>query len=149
MNDDAFRDALGRALRRLEASDRYESEVRAALSKDDPEVVERVLDYLRTHRFLNDARTTANAVERNTGRRALGDARMVERLVARGADEAEVAAALAEAEDESVRIDTILTTKYKPTDDPAKAGRFLFGRGFSEEAIDSALERYFVREETP
>lgn len=143
MHDVAFQDALGRALKRLRTSDRYESEVRTALHRHPAEIVDRVVAYLREHRLLDDARTTSHAVESNVGRRAVGDALLADRLVARGADEATISQALNEAESEASRIEAILTTKYKPTDDRAKAARFLYGRGFSEEAIESAIERYF------
>jgi SOS response regulatory protein OraA/RecX len=149
MDEEAFRNALARALKRLQTSDRFESEVRAALHRYDLDVVERVVEYLRRHRLLDDARTTENAVETNVGRRAVGDALLVDRLVARGADESLVAEVLQEAEPEAARIDAILRAKYQPTDDPAKAGRFLYGRGFSEEAIGAALEAYFERREPP
>jgi regulatory protein len=143
MHDAAFQDALGRALKRLQTSDRYESEVRATLRRFPADVVERVVAYLRQHRLLDDERTTHQAVEVNTGRRAVGDALLADRLVARGADENLVAQALTEAETEADRIDAILRAKYQPTDNRMKAGRFLFSRGFSEEAIESALDRYF------
>lgn len=143
MQDAAFQDALGRALKRLQTSDRYESEVRAALRRHQPDVVERVVAYLREHRLLDDERTTRHAIEVNTGRRAVGDALLADRLVARGANEDAVADALTESESEAERIDAILRTKYQPTDNRMKAGRFLYGRGFSEDAIESALERYF------
>lgn len=143
MQDAAFQDALGRALKRLQASDRYESEVRVTLRRFPADVVERVVAYLRQHRLLDDERTTTHAVEINTGRRAVGDALLADRLLARGADEDAVAQALTEAESEADRIDAILRAKYQPTDDRMKAGRFLFSRGFSEDAIESALERYF------
>ena len=144
MNEEAFRDALGRALRRLETSDRFESEVRDALRRFEPAVVDRVVAYLREHRLLDDARTAVHAVEINRGRRAVGDALLADRLVARGADEQVVTSALAEAESEDELIEAILKAKYRPTDPSAKAGRFLYSRGFSEEAIESALEKYFV-----
>lgn len=143
MHDAAFQDALGRALKRLQTSDRYESEVRAVLRRHKADVVERVVAYLREHRLLDDERTTVHAVEINTGRRAVGDALLADRLLARGADEVLVSRVLTEAESEANRIDAILQAKYKPTDDRMKAARFLFGRGFSEESIESAIERYF------
>lgn len=146
MHDAAFQDALGRALKRLQSSDRYESEVRKALRRHNAEIVERVVAYLREHRLIDDERTTVHAVEVNAGRRAVGDALLADRLIARGAKEETVAEVLKEAESEASRIEAILTAKYKPTDDRIKAARFLFGRGFSEEAIESAIEGYF---ETP
>ncbi len=147
MDEAAYQEALGKALKRLRASDRFESEVRGALRRYDVEVVEAVVAYLHRHRLLDDVRTMATAVELNAGRRAVGDAMLVDRLVKRGADEELVAARLEEATPEGERIDALLRAKYRPSDDPAKAGRFLFGRGFSEEAIESALERYFERRE--
>jgi len=147
MEEVDYKAALGLALRRIETSDRFESEVRDALRRYSPDIVDRVVAYLHEKRFLNDSRTLDQAVERNAGRRALGDALLKERLVRRGADEAMVEARLAETGSEAERIDALLAAKYQPHDDPARAGRFLYGRGFSEDAIREALERYFVHRE--
>lgn len=147
MDDAEYQAALAIALKKLHAADRFESEVRRALSKFSPETVDRVVATLAAKRFVNDGRTLGEAVDRNTGKRALGDALLKDRLIARGASETAVEEQLAQAAPESERIREILRAKYQPTDSPAKAGRFLFGRGFSEDAIESALEEYFVRNE--
>lgn len=144
MGDSAFQDALVTALRRLKTSDRLESEVRAALIRFPVEVVDAVVLHLRSRKFIDDMRVVSRTVEANSGRRAVGDALLADRLTQRGADERLVAERLQSAEDEATRIDTLLKSKYLPTDDFRKAARFLGGRGFSEDAIASGLERYFV-----
>lgn len=147
MNVEAYSEALKKALKRLQTSDRYESEVRSALSGFEADIVNRVVAELHARRYLDDARTTRHMVESNAGRRAVGDHRLRERLERRGASDSDLAAALSEAQSEADRIDEILQTKYSPEDDPAKAGRFLYGRGFSEEAIEAGLSRYFGERE--
>ena len=143
MQGDAYETALAKALKRLQTSDRFESEVRFALQGHDADVVERVVEELHRRRYLNDVRTAHHVVEANSGRRAVGDAVLRQRLERRGAPEEAVETALETSIPESERIDAVLSAKYRPTDDPAKAGRFLFSRGFSEDAIESALGRYF------
>lgn len=148
MGGDAYQEALQKALKRLQTSDRFESEVRATLNAYPAETVDAVVAELHRRRYLNDERTTRGVVESNIGKRALGDAALRARLEKRGADDASVEAAMAEAPSEEERIDAILQAKYRPEDSPAKAGRFLFGRGFSEDAISSALSRFFGERET-
>lgn len=147
MEDGAYREALGIAIRRLETSDRFESEVRTALRRFPEDIVSRVVAELTQRGFLNDGRTLSGVVARNQGRRAVGDALLTERLARKGIDEASVQDALIDALPEPERIREILIRKYQPTDDPAKAGRFLYSRGFSEDAIESALADYFTSRE--
>lgn len=143
---DEYEAALTAALRRLQASDRYESEVRRALSKYPSRTVDRVVAYLQENRLLDDERTTQMVVEFNEGRRAIGVERLRATLEQRGApDELIENAVAATAQGDAERADLLLTTKF-PTpvvQDRAKAGRFLYGRGFTEETIEDALERHF------
>lgn len=143
MTETAFQDALATALKRLKTSDRLESEVRQSLAKYPAPIVEQVVSYLRQRKFIDDERFVARSVEGNTGKRAIGDALITDRLTRRGADESLVVEIVKTSEDEPTRIDTLLRGKFKPTDDFRKAARFLGGRGFSEEAIESGIERYF------
>lgn len=145
MSDD-YQAALAVALRRLEASDRFESEVRRALSRYRADVVERVLSYLREKRLLDETRTVRAAVEFNEGRRAIGADRIRATLERRGAPETLVEEAVTQtAEGDSERADDLLKSRYSEArrEDRAKAGRFLYGRGFSEETIESALDSHF------
>lgn len=143
---DDYSAALGVALKRLEASDRYEAEVRKALTKYDPDVVERVVQYLHGQRFLDDRRTTEHVVERNEGRSAVGTERLRANLERRGAPETLIDVAVAEAaESEPERARAVLAAKFRDPQpsDRAKAGRFLYARGFSEEVIESCLDQLF------
>lgn len=143
---DEYSAALGVALRRLETSDRYEAEVRKALSKFDSDVVERVVQYLHGQRFLDDRRTTEHVVDRNEGRSAIGAERLRANLERRGAPEALIDAVVADAaESEPDRARAVLAAKYREPkpEDRAKAGRFLYARGFTEEVIESCLDQFF------
>jgi SOS response regulatory protein OraA/RecX len=145
MSDD-FQAALAVALRRLETSDRFESEVRRALSRYDEPVVERVLSYLRERRFLDERRTVENAVVFNEGRRAVGAEKIRATLERRGAPEDLLQEAVSQtAQGDAARADALLAARYPEPkrEDRVKAGRFLYGRGFGEETIESALERHF------
>lgn len=146
---DEYRAALSTALKKLEASDRFESEVRKALSRYAPETVEQVVAYLKEKRFLNDERSAATVVEINQGRRAVGTYRLRQKLSQRGASEETVAAAIAAAaEEEPARADAVLAGKFRDPkpEDRAKAGRFLYSRGFGVDVIEAALDRFFTSE---
>lgn len=143
---DEFEAALATALRRLEASDRFESEVRRALSRHRAETVEQVLDYLRRNRLLNDERTAQNLLDLNQGRRAVGAEGLRATLERRGApDEIVEEAVAASASDDPQRARELLLTKFASRDpkEMAKAGRFLYSRGFEEDLIRTALEEHF------
>ncbi len=143
MTDD-FNTALALALRKLGQSDRFESEIRTLLKAYDPGTVEEVVTHLKEKRLLNDNKTIQNLNERNTGRRAVGKEKLRAQLERRGAPEESIDAALASSEEgEPERMDEVLRSRFKPTDSRAKAARFLFSRGFPEESIESALERFF------
>ncbi len=141
-----MKEALADAMRRLEKAERTAAELRAALLKaHDPESVEAALDWLSARRMLSDERAAEATVRpRAAGRRAEGDARLRQRLEARGATAEAIDQTLAEAPDEAQRMHDVLAAKFRPeTAQRAKAGRFLLSRGFDEDAVDGALDRYF------
>jgi SOS response regulatory protein OraA/RecX len=80
-----------------------------------------------------------------TGRRAAGIEKLRAELKSRGAPENIIEECLAEISptDQREAMRQALSAKYKPTDDRARAGRFLIGRGFAEEDIESALNDFF------
>ena len=139
-------DALADALRRLKTAERTVAELRAALlPKHGEEATEAALADLAAKRLLSESRAAEATVRpRAQGRRAEGDARLRERLERRGTDPEAVEKALAEAPDETSRMQDALAAKFRPEgNERAKAGRFLLSRGFDEEAVDGALDRFF------
>src|SRR5437870_4990907 len=132
---DEYDAALAVALRRLHASEKFEVELRSALGKFDAEIVDRVIEFLKDRGFVDDERTAKNQSERRTGKRAVGRGRLVDELTGRGATVETVERNLpSDCGDESDRIMEALAAKYGPNDSRARAARFLFARGFSEEA---------------
>jgi len=145
MSDD-FQAALVVALRRLATSDRFESEVRLALAGYQESTVEEVIAHLREKRILNDRRVTDSVLRQNEGRRAVGAERLRAKLEARGAPEEEIDAAIESArESEPERASGLLLAKFpgRMEVDRARAGRFLFSRGFDVDVIESALTQHF------
>ena len=145
MSDD-FQAALAVALRRLETSDRYEAEVRKALGRYSSATVEKVLSYLKEKRFLDDARTTETVLQFNEGKRAVGVEKVRQKLESRGAPEGLLHRAVTvTANGDAERAELLLKTRYADAkmEDRAKAGRFLYSRGFREETIESVLEGHF------
>lgn len=145
MSDD-FQDALALALRRLSASDRFESEVRSALGEYEASTVDEVIRHLRERRILNDRRLTDNLVRQNEGRKAVGSDRLRAKLEARGAPDLEIEEAIVKArESEPDRAVNLLLAKFpgRMEEDRARAGRFLFSRGFDVDVIEGALNQHF------
>jgi len=142
MSDD-YEEALAIALRRLQASDRFEAEIRKALARFSDSTVDRVVVYLRGQRFLNDERVTARYIEGNVGRRAVGTERLRSRLLAKGAPPEVLEQA--DTGNDVERALSALAGKFRDPSpsDRGRAGRFLFGRGFGEDDVESALAQYF------
>lgn len=132
---DNFASALEKALHRLKNSDQFESDIRSCLSDTSPEVVDEVIAHLRAKGILNDARAAHQVLTRYSGKKALGRLGLMERQVAPEFLPNDV--------EEQERLWELLTTKFRASDSPMKAGRFLFSRGFRDEDIDAALDRYF------
>jgi len=145
---DEYEEALAIALKRLQASDRLEADIRKALARFSTPTVDRVVAYLQKQRFLDDARGVSTVVERNVGRRAVGSERLRERLEAKGAP-ADVVAGVESGVSDLERALSVLEGKFRDRSpsDRGRAGRFLFGRGFSEDDVESALDRHFGSDE--
>jgi len=142
-----FQSALAVALRRLQTSDRFESEVRRSLTGFGDEIVEQVVRHLRDKRILNDRRVVDAVVERNVGRGAVGADRLRAKLESRGAPAPEIEIAVASAgEMEPELAFNLLAAKFpgRMESDRPRAGRFLFSRGFDEDVVESTLNRYFA-----
>jgi len=142
--------ALADALRRLKTAERTEAELRKSLLvKHSDEDVEAALVWLKGQRLLSETRAVEATVRpRSTGRRAEGDDRLRARLEARGADDTAAEQALADLPDEESRMQEALSAKFSPEEpgQKGKAGRFLLSRGFDEEGVESALDRFFLGE---
>ena len=145
MSDPTYKEALELALRKIGTRDRFEAEVRSFLSEFSPDIVERVIQFLKDRRIINDTRTTQNLIERQTGKRLVGIERLRAELLERGAPEETVEAVLSSKslEGESQRMLDALEAKFSPEDSRAKAARFLFSRGFPEDEIEGVLDRFF------
>jgi regulatory protein len=143
--------ALKKALSALQQRDRFEAEIRILLQKAhfEEHSVEKVVWYLKERRYINDRRTIINEIERRSERRAIGREKLRTELLARGASETELDELLSSGSDER-ELDaalSLLKSKYKPTDDRRKGGRFLYGRGYSEDTIEQAIDRFFGSDE--
>ena len=144
MNDESYQAALGLALRKIHTKERFEAEVRRFLADFPDDTVERVIEFLKGRRIICDSRTTQNLIERSSGKRAVGIGKIRTELIERGAPEETVESVLNGHEfDEQAQMLQLLEKKYSPTDSRPKAARFLFSRGFSEEEIESVLDRFF------
>ncbi len=137
---DEFKCALERALKKLQTSERFESEVRACLASFDPEIVDQVVAHLSQRRLLSDQRAAEQAVVNRSGRKAVGRERLLQELEKRGAPAGVIGAVLPS--DDRVRLRELLQSKFPPTVERAKAGRFLYSRGFTEDDIEAELDAY-------
>lgn len=142
-----FDTALGLALKRLQRSDVFASEIEALLTAKgfDGDAVEQVISHLSRRRMIDDRRTIQNLVEQGSGKRATGKEKLRADLLKRGAPENLVDECLAglSDEDELERMTVTLKARCKLTDSRAKGARLLLARGFSEESIERALDGFF------
>ncbi len=141
--------ALEVAYAALAKKDLFEAEIRALLIRKafGEEVVEAVLLRLRERKLVDDARTAAKLAALRTGKRAVGVEKLRALLLQRGVSESDVDHLMPEREPES-DLDAAmaaLMARFKPgsVPSPAQAGRFLAGRGFGEETVQSCLEAFF------
>ena len=133
------------ALKKLRAKDRFESEIRGFLEDFPAEIIESVIQILKERRIIEDTRTTINLVERNSGKRSIGQEKLCAELLERGAPEETIHTALrSSSANEGENILDVLSAKFLPERfERAKAARYLFSRGFKEDDIESALDRFF------
>jgi regulatory protein len=142
-----FEKALGLALKRLRLSDKLEAELLKALVMGgfSTETATFVLSFLKDRKLISDRRTIENHIEKRSGRRSIGQEKIRAELLERGAPEELVEECLANADvgDEAGRAVQALRAKYAQEVERGKAGRFLASRGFGEELIETALDRFF------
>ena len=136
---------LSAAAKFLAHRDRLESEVRRHLVEKgfDASNVESVVQFLIERKLINDNKTTQSLIESRSGKRSVGIEKLRAELERLGAPEDVIESNLAAmSQSEPERALAALTPKYKLGADRGKAGRFLFSRGFSEEAIETALDAF-------
>lgn len=140
-------DALKAALRWLAQRELSVAALRKRLQAKgfDPDEVYAAIEWLSSQRILDDARLAERiAAPKSDSRNAMGRAKTRERLERAGVDPETVEAALAGTgdEDELRAMAALLAKKYPGGADPGKANRFLASRGFEEDLIATALERW-------
>lgn len=130
--------------------DWYEAEVREKLLYKgyEQDVCDVVVTFLRERRILNDERTLQSALERTSGRRAMGKEKLEAVARVRGAPESAIEQILGaySEEDERVAMLDLLRLKYARSGKRAQAARFLLSRGFSEDLLESVLDAYFIED---
>jgi SOS response regulatory protein OraA/RecX len=143
--DELYRAALDVALKKIKTKDRFEAEVRLFLAEFPTTVSDRAISFLKDRRIIDDTKTTSSLIERYSGKRAIGLEKLRAELQERGAPEETINAVLGELLlEERQRMNDALTAKFSPeSGSRAKAARFLYSRGFSEEEIEGALDRFF------
>ena len=144
--DPMLHSALLSALRILKRQDLTILEVRARLDCNfDLSTVEETVKFLTNHRLLDDLRYARNAIERNDGKRAIGDQALRDKLESRGVPSEVIDALMSEVDqDELSRALVLVDAKFSGTGSPGRVARFLSSRGFSDETIESILERITV-----
>jgi SOS response regulatory protein OraA/RecX len=138
---DRFNEAYAVALNYLKARDRLESEILKTLeAKGYGEEAPEVLDRLRKQGVANDRRVAEAIIRGREGRKAIGADLLRHKLLEKGVP-ADLVEELLPEQDESESAYLALVAKHGTEVPRARAGRFLASRGFSEEAIESALDR--------
>lgn len=124
--------ALKITLRALKRKDLFEAEIRALLSKNGLEIhADDVTQTLREKLNWSDEKVTKAYLERS---KTKGAERISAELEQRGAV-VDIAF-----KDEPARARLLLADKFGETYNPAKAFRFLRGRGFSEETCEEVVQ---------
>ena len=146
---DAFPDALQAALARLRSRERFSGEVQAWLLEKgfESEVVERVLSHLVSRRLLSDERALAAFAARRSGKRSVGPEILRAELLMHGAPEALIESHLTQQFPGETEAALEALVSSRKNMNRAQAGRFLIGRGFSEETVESVLSRRFLEEQ--
>jgi len=137
-----FNEALQLALKELAKGDRFAEEVRGVLERREfaMDVANEVLEHLTRKGLLNEKRATEAVLRRYSGKRAVGPEKIKQMLARRGAPMETAEVLLTERSGAQVdEIVGLLKIKFPAGATADRAGRFLYSRGFSEEAIASAL----------
>ena len=109
------------------------------------DVVAETVEFLTKNRLLDDLRFARNAVERNAGKRAIGDQALRDKLESRGVPVEVIDELMIEVDqDELSRAKVLVDAKFSGSQSPGRVARFLSSRGFSDDTIESILERISV-----
>lgn len=147
--DGVRREAMARAGRLLAARPRSEVELRARLTDAgfEPEIVESVVERLRTLGLVDDAAFALQWVQERAGRKKVSPRVLLHELQAKGIDREVAEAALAQAAVDEVAQATELASRYvrrvasKPLrEQAARIGQMLARRGFSSETCETAVK---------
>lgn len=136
-------DLRGRALQLLARRDFSRAELKARLAPytGTEDEVETVLDALQADHLLSDRRFACQRVVARAGR--YGNGRLRQELRQNGVAEDDIAAALPEGGDESVRCLAVWAKKFgrlpQSPEERARQLRFLQYRGFSGEVIGRVM----------
>lgn len=143
---DPFLEALRVAARYIGTKARFEREVRDKLASFSPEIVDRVVESLAKDGFLSNQRTVQEAVQGLSGKRAMSNDLVRAKLLARGAEPAEIETALASRSENDAAID-LLQHKFRSTrPELARAWRYLCSKGFDPDLAQEAVDRFFQPE---
>jgi SOS response regulatory protein OraA/RecX len=137
--------ALRRSLRMLARKDHSESQLRSDLSEYiDAASIEECIEFLVSHRLIDDFRLARHQVEMNRGRNAKGDAAVRFKLVSRGFSENLVEDVLSEfGGSELERAKELVAGRFGEEYDRIKVARFLNSRGYTQETIYSILGEFY------
>jgi regulatory protein len=141
-------DAMTAALRLLSRRAQSRAEMRGALEAHgfSSTVVTRVLGRLRELGYINDRKFAAECAERLRSR-GFGSLRIRAELARRGVEEGLAAGVIPEAREERVLAKTLMEARFggAPVGDrrrQAEVHRFLAGRGFPEEVLETLFDRW-------
>ena len=136
-----FDSALGFAHRALAKHERFSFEISELLRKKDidEETIVKVVDHLQSKNILNDRRCATMAIQRLTSGKPIGREKIKQKLLARGASEELIEELLPR---EEADLQQLLRKKFPNGAAVDKAARFLYSRGFEEDAIRSAVESF-------
>lgn len=140
-----FAAALELAVAALSKKDLFTAEIQALLERQgvSTDVTVQVLEHLNRKGILNDRRAAEAILTRYGGKRAAGVEKLRMLLAERGAPAELVEEVLCTREmGERLEVQRLLELKYPNGASLAQAGRFLASRGFSEDAIETALEEW-------
>lgn len=115
------------------------------------EVADAAVEHLARKGLVNDERCSESLRRRYEGRKAAGPGKLAALLRERGASEEFIDGFFAASRDADLLEPMLeaLRTKFAPNGDRAKAARFLLSRGFDEDNLESALDRFFGESQTP
>jgi hypothetical protein len=127
----------------LKRQDLTIQEVRTRLEcKFESSLVEETILFLTQNRLLDDLRYARNAIERNEGKRAVGDQALRDKLESRGVPSDVIQELMSDVDqDELSRALVLVDAKFSGSESPGRIARFLGSRGFSDETIEIILER--------